>query len=162
MKSQSGRKAVLLSVLPKFARRIFSGTKTVELRKIRPNVAPGDCILLYVTSPEKSLQGILRVVDIKSGSPDVLWTEVGENTGLSHSEYKAYFNGAKLGCAIQFDGVVPLPQPISLIELRKMFPGFQPPQIHRYVSQQELGALMNGVTSTTEDAVDRVAFVALK
>jgi len=152
MQNQPRKRVILLSVLPKFARRILSGAKTVELRKIRPNVTEGDYVLLYVTSPEKSLQAILRVADIKSGSPDELWENACENTGLSYSEYKTYFNGARLGCAIHFDDMVALSQPISLADLRIIFPGFQPPQVHRYISPQELHALMGEIGTTNEMA----------
>lgn len=150
MNYRQARKIILLSVLPKFASKILSGVKTVEVRKIRPNVAEGDHILLYVTSPEKSIQAILRVANVKSGSPDELWEDVGENAGLSYSEYKAYFNGAKLGCAIHFDDMVPLSKPFSLADLKTILPGFHPPQAHRYVLPQELRALIREVGATTE------------
>jgi predicted transcriptional regulator len=142
------KKAIFLSVLPKFATKILSGAKTVELRKVRPNLTEGDLILLYVTSPEKSLQAILRVCKVRSGSPDELWENSSEGVGLSYTEYKTYFNGTKLGCAIYFDNVVPLPNPLSLSTLRTLFPGFQPPQVHRYISAHELDAIIDEVGST--------------
>ncbi len=79
-----------MSVLPKFAEKILSGLKTVELRKIRPKISAGDLILLYVTSPEKSLQAILRISDVKCDSPDALWKHARTCVGLSYTEYKTY------------------------------------------------------------------------
>lgn len=134
-------KTIVLSILPRFAHRILAGVKTVELRKIRPKLIENDLIFLYVTSPEQSLQAILRVSNIKSGSPDELWHEANGGAGLSHSEYTGYFNGTKVGCAIYFNHVTALPNPLPLTTLRTILPGFQPPQSHRYISNNEFIAL---------------------
>lgn len=134
-------RAVLLSVFPRFANKILAGIKTVELRKVPPKLSKGDLILLYVTSPEKSLQAVLRVTCIKSGSPDELWEETKERVALSYTEFKDYFNGTAVGCAISFDNIERLVTPLSLATLRTLLPGFQPPQIHRYLSAEELVTL---------------------
>jgi predicted transcriptional regulator len=142
LKEQTEVRAVLLSVAPRFATRIFAGMKTVELRKVPPKLMKGDLVLLYVTSPEKSLQGVLRVTGIKSGKPEELWEENKERVGLSHTEFKDYFNGTAIGCAISFDNIEQLDVPLSLATLRTLFPGFQPPQVHRYVSAEDLATLL--------------------
>ena len=55
---------VLLSIKPKYADKIFNGTKTVELRRICPKVTEGDLILVYVSSPVKALVGEFEVKKI--------------------------------------------------------------------------------------------------
>ena len=84
MKDWATSKAICLSILPKFAHKIFMGVKTVELRKVRPKLSKKDLILLYVTSPEQSLQAVLRVSHITSGSPDEIWEKANTSVGLSH------------------------------------------------------------------------------
>jgi predicted transcriptional regulator len=138
LKDQGTRKVILLSVLPRFADKIVSGAKTVELRKIRPKVGQGDLILLYATSPEKSIRAILRISNLRSGDPDSLWKLANGSTGIDYSEFKAYFNGNKVGWAICFDTVVVLPEPVTLPMLRINIPGFHPPRIHQYFSIHEL------------------------
>ena len=143
MREQPKDRAVLLSVFPKFAHQILAGVKKVELRKVCPKITKGGLILLYVTSPEKSLRAILRIDKIESGSPDDLWAQTRENVGLSYSEFKDYFNGTTVGHAIFFDKIVQLSKPLPLATLKALIPGFQPPRVHRYLSIQELNILYN-------------------
>jgi predicted transcriptional regulator len=49
---------------------IFDGNKRVELRRVRPrHLNEGDLILVYATSPEKALLGVLEVEKVVEMSP---------------------------------------------------------------------------------------------
>ena len=51
---------LLLSIHHKYTNMIFDGNKRVELRRVRPrHLNEGDLILVYATSPEKALLGVL-------------------------------------------------------------------------------------------------------
>ena len=45
------RETLLLSIRPTFVERIIDGTKTAELRRVRPTVRPGQDVLIYGSSP---------------------------------------------------------------------------------------------------------------
>ncbi len=47
--------AIVLSIRPQYAEKIFEGTKRVELRRIRPKqIKNGNLALIYVSSPSQS------------------------------------------------------------------------------------------------------------
>ena len=44
---------LLISIKPEYAQKILDGEKTVELRKTRTRLKPGDIVLVYVSSPQQ-------------------------------------------------------------------------------------------------------------
>lgn len=128
---------VLLSVRPEYADKIFSGTKTVELRRIFPK-ATIDTVLMYVTSPVKALVGITTVEKVIVQHPFALWKRVRNEAGITYEEFETYYEGASLGYAIFLDEVKRFSQPISLNELREQWAGFQPPQSYFYLHVDQI------------------------
>src|SRR6266446_4775480 len=106
--------ALLLSIRPRFAKMIFAGTKTVELRRVRPKIKKGDLILLYVSSPAKELQGGFRVADMISGRPSSIWKKLGTRSGVTRQEFYAYFKGKGEAHALIVAETWTLPNPIRL------------------------------------------------
>ena len=136
-------RALFLSIRPKFVNRILNGYKKVELRRVRPNVASGDLLLIYASSPQKELRGFSVVSNVCSGSPQKLWSKFSEDAGLSRAEFEDYFYGMAVGFAIQFGPVYKFEAPIGLNSLKEIWPGFKPPQIYRYFSPDEYTHLLN-------------------
>lgn len=131
-------KAILLSIRPRYADMIFEGSKTVELRRVRPrNIIKGDLVLLYVSSPIQSLAGAFQVEQVVERSVKTLWQLVKEKAGISRQEFDAYYQGASTGVAIFFQQVWQIPEPIVLDELRRSA-NFKPPQSFRYVTKNEM------------------------
>ena len=127
--------AVLFSIRPKYAKKIFDGTKTIELRKVKPKrLMQGGLVLVYVSSPVKSLIGAFKVKKIEEGAPSEMWEKVKKNAGISKNEFDAYYQNSTSGVAIYIDNVWTLPQPIELSALRNSLEGFYPPQSFRYTS----------------------------
>jgi predicted transcriptional regulator len=124
---------LFLSVKPVFAKKILEGTKTIELRRIRPHVAPGQSVLIYSSSPEMSLIGRAFIAEILCDSPMKLWNQVRAHAGISRSEYDAYFEGASMAIGLRLGRTQRLRTPIPLRELRARWPWFQPPQSYRFV-----------------------------
>ena len=136
------KRYLLISVRPKYADLILSGAKTVELRRTRPNIASGDRILLYVSSPEKSLKAVLEVLDVIETTPHKLWNKSKQAAGIERGDFFQYFEGARLGYGILLRKVWIAPEPVNLSNLRSTLPGFHPPQVYRYLSLSEVGALL--------------------
>lgn len=131
--------AVLMSIRPQYASKIFDGTKTVELRRIKPKTLNnGDLIFVYVSSPVKSLFGAFRVAHVVEKPLPTLWKTVKNHAGVSYAEYSKYFDGVHSGVAIFIKDVWLLPKPIHLSDLKKEVDGFYPPQSFRYTTIQQV------------------------
>jgi predicted transcriptional regulator len=127
------REALLLSVRPVFVDRILDGTKTVELRRVRPDVVAGQNILIYSSTPTMALLASAIVARVDVSDPENLWQHVRHAAGVSKAEYAAYFTGAGRAAAIWLSHVRALSRPIALRELRERWPWFRPPQSYCYV-----------------------------
>ena len=133
--------ALILSVHPKHAAKIFAGIKKVELRRIRPkNLANGTLALIYVTSPVRSLVGAFKVSNVVERPLGDLWKMVRNKAGLSYREFKRYYQGVSIGTAIFFQRVWSFREPLSLDDLRNELLTFLPPRTFRYLRNHELAA----------------------
>lgn len=115
---------------------IFVGTKTVELRRVKPRLEEGDLVFVYVSSPVMALEGAFEVRGVVSGTPDDLWRKFNGGSGLLKSEFDAYFAGKDTAFAILIQRVWRLPSPVRLAKLRKERNGFHPPQSYHYICKQ--------------------------
>jgi predicted transcriptional regulator len=127
--------AFLISIRPRFADMIFSGSKTVELRRVCPKVSAGDLALVYVSSPVMELRGSFEVGKIISASPSALWKKIGSKAGVTREEFFAYFQGKKQAHALVIKRAWQLPAPIGLKALRRNSGGFRPPQNFHYLKR---------------------------
>jgi predicted transcriptional regulator len=133
--------AFLISIRPRFAKMIFAGSKTVELRRVCPKVCVGDLALVYVSSPAMELRGSFEVGKILTGSPTAIWKKVGEKSGVSRAEFFAYFKGKKQAHALVIKRAWQLPAPVGLKTLRRNKGGFRPPQNFHYLNRNESSLL---------------------
>jgi len=81
---------ILLSIKPEYSNRILEGIKKFEYRK-RIAQEPVDTIIIYSTSPEMKVVGKAEVLDILSDSPESLWEQTKENSGISFKKFIEYF-----------------------------------------------------------------------
>jgi predicted transcriptional regulator len=116
MKTTNDGHVLLLSIQPKYANLIFEGTKTIELRRVRPRVAQGDFVLIYVSSPDKVLLGNCQVEQVIGNSPKMLWNLVRDKSGLKKADFLEYFEGVSTGYAIVLNQVQKFNQPIIWID----------------------------------------------
>ena len=150
------RACVIISVKPRFAQMILDGHKTVELRRVGPNVSPGDLVLLYVSSPVKALKAVAIVGQIIRGRPDAIWREVSLEAGVSLTEFRQYYDGTDRGCAIRFSLVHEVSTALDLERLRRLWPGFRPPQNFQYATAEQFVALVDAIASTDGEDIGTV------
>lgn len=134
-------KMLLLSVKPEHARKIFAGSKTVELRRVRPKLTEGDLVVVYVSSPIKAIMGAFEVGKIYAGSPMGLWKKVKDQSGLTWSEYSSYFVNAEIAYGLEIKKAWIYKAPIKLDSIRKLWDDFNPPQSYRYLTNIQHEAL---------------------
>jgi predicted transcriptional regulator len=133
------RNVLLLSIKPQYARKIFDGTKTVELRRIKPkHLNDGDLIWVYESAPVKALVGAFEVEKVIEESIEQLWKKVQKKSAISKQEYNSYFQGTAMGVAIFISQFWELTNPIPLESLRQEPYSFTPPQSFRYITDLEL------------------------
>lgn len=132
------RSALLLSIRPTHAEKIFNGTKTVELRRVKPRLNGGDLVLVYVSSPVMALMGGFEVESVISGSPRQVWCAVNGRSGLTRAEFDEYYEGAKRAFAIVLKRRWKLKEPVRLRQLRQKRTGFRPPQSYHYLTLAEV------------------------
>jgi predicted transcriptional regulator len=127
---------LLLSIKPQFVQKILDGQKTVELRKVKPQLTSGDFILIYESSPTKCLIGWFEVQDIICEKPQALWKKVQGDAGITKEEFDAYYQKSRLGFAIkiQYGHTTKLP----LDKVRQKWTTFHPPQSFHYLKEEEI------------------------
>ncbi len=126
-------RTILLSVRPKYAHLILDGSKTVELRRVCPNIGPGDFIMMYESSPARRVRALLHVEEIIHDAPTQLWPRVRRDAGVTRTDFDRYFAGAATAVGIRLHVADNLSPPLHLAELQRVAPGFRPPQSYQYV-----------------------------
>lgn len=132
MAAQPARIA-LLSIHPRYAEAIMSGSKLVELRKtgLRPNTSH---VAVYATSPVQHVIGVFRVGLVDAAAPAELWERYEQVAGVTREEFFSYYGGRQTGYAINILDVVDLPFPLRLDEFS---PRLTPPQSIVYLRDDQ-------------------------
>lgn len=130
--------AILLSVKPKFADLIVTGSKRVELRRAIP-AQPVATIALYSSSPVQEIVALVDVRETIEASPSKLWGLAKINgSGLTKAELLTYFEAKTTGFALLLENVRVFVKPINP---KKIFSGFTAPQSFKYLTLKELQKL---------------------
>jgi len=128
---------LLISIKPQYAKKIFEGEKTIELRKSAPQMVDNESyMLIYVTSPVKELWGVCKIQSIIKNEPEIIWSKYGKVAGISKEDFNDYYKETTNGYVIELKEVKALVNAISLEELRVMIPGFTAPQTYRYIDEE--------------------------
>lgn len=133
-------KALLLSLKPRYADAILSGTKRYELRRVRPRLDPDDLVLLYVTSPRSRIEGVFEVAGVLAAPPPTLWGMVADGAGIERRTFDSYFEGRNMAYAIEVKRVWSLLKPVPLTDLRSE--AIAPPQGYHYLSPEQALAII--------------------
>ena len=72
----------------------------------------------------------------------ILWERYSNRLGISKQSYFSYYNGYHKAIGIEFD-MIKTVTPIGLEDLRKVDPCFQPPQIYRYVTNEDIVTVLS-------------------
>ena len=131
LEEEPEERALFISVKPQYANAILEGTKTVELRRTRPNLPDGSLVILYSSTPTRAVVGWAHLTGVRVGTPIEIWDKYGTAAAIDEPDYDAYFDGTDQAFALELDSVVAAVQPIPLDVIRSI--GIQPPQSWRYV-----------------------------
>ena len=136
---------LLLSIHPVYVEKIFAGTKTVELRKRKPNVEVGSKVVIYSTMPECEIVGFATISGFEVGRPSQLWSKVSASCGVTRSEFNSYFSNSETSVGIFLKDATRFDDAFALSNLRKLWPGFHPPQQFQYLQESRLDTLFGSL-----------------
>ncbi len=94
-------KAVLLSIKPEYAHKIFDGTKKYEFRKSVFKDKTVKRVIVYSSAPEQKIIGEFEIDTILNDSPSALWNLTKDFSGISQEFYNQYFQGREKAFAIK-------------------------------------------------------------
>jgi predicted transcriptional regulator len=126
---------VLLSIKPEYVKRIITGKKKYEFRKVNFRNRHIDTVFIYTTAPVKKIVGYFKVGKIIVNHPRILWQKFKNFSGVDEEDFFSYFNGKDKGVAIKIKDPVIFKKPI---DPKDYIPNFTPPQSFRYVDKHIL------------------------
>lgn len=133
-------RVLLLSVRPRFAHGLLSGTKTAEIRRRFPDIPVGMTVIIYSTSPEKAILGTMRAKQLVRSNADDIWRDYADVIAIGRSELTEYLDGASECSVLELDRPNVWSRPVQLAELRSVL-DLEPPQSFRYLTSRQLTTL---------------------
>ena len=131
------KKYLFISVKPEFANKIIAKEKCIELRKIKPHVKAGDYIIIYASSPIKCVVGFGKIKQIIETTPAEMWSNYSEYLGIDELRFLNYYNRRNRAIGIEIETIKSV-TPINLINLKKIDANFHPPQVYRYITNEQI------------------------
>ena len=128
--------SALISIKPVYADAIFSGQKTVELRRRIPSLPLGTRLWVYATLPRGMVMGTAIVSAILRGTPSEIWAACGGQAGVDKETFDSYFDGAPEALGIALSDVVER-GPIAFSRLKEIKQNFHPPQVLMRLSKED-------------------------
>lgn len=121
---------VLISLQFEYAVALLNGSKCVELRRRPPRLAPGTRVWFYAKVPVGKVLGFGMLNEIVVAAPSDLWTMYQQCSGVPKAHFDSYFSGLESAAAMRFSAVTVLEEQLTLADLRRLQPAFQPPQFY--------------------------------
>jgi len=120
---------VLLSIKPEFAESIFDGSKKYEFRKAIFKNPDIKTVVVYASSPVQRVIGEFDIETILKASPDELWKETKDASGITEEFFFDYFQNRDTAFAIKVKNIHRFKKTLCL---RKSY-NKTPPQSFCYV-----------------------------
>ena len=129
MKAQSEN--ILISVKYAYVLHMLKGIKTVEVRRRPLRISPGTRVWVYSKLPRGRVELVATADEIVAASPRKLWELYHARIAITFAEFKSYFTGVEVGCAILLTDIKPLHPTLKLATLRRTSANFHPPQFFK-------------------------------
>jgi predicted transcriptional regulator len=139
-------KLMLLSIKPHHVNNILSGRKTIELRRVRPQIKVGQPVAVYGTSPMAAVVATCRVHKVEIATPSEIKERHLRRAAISSDDFDTYFSGIKQAVAIHLGAVTPLEHVVTLQQLR-LRRSYNPPQTWHFFDSDQLHDLLDGHVS---------------
>lgn len=132
--SDSSDRDLVLSLKPRWSEEIFSGLKTIEVRRRFPEAANMNLrALIYTTAPKKALTGEVRIISARRVTLSEIKSRWSRQTRIPNELVDEYLGDLGAGVLLFLSEPIRYHAETPLSELRKSF-GFTPPQSYAYAS----------------------------
>lgn len=98
---------LLMSIHPKYVRRVLYGKKKVEIRRKFTKKWEHTNVCLYSSSPIQALIGEAKINRVVVGEPNYIWEKFNSDIGCSKEEFDKYVATSKEVYAVILDDVRP-------------------------------------------------------
>ena len=109
------KKKIIISINPEHVENIINGTKKYEYRT---KAAKQDIssIIIYETVPVKKIVAEAEIIEVIVLSPEDLWNETKEFSGISKDFYDDYFKNREVAYAYKLGKIKIYKEPKSLLD----------------------------------------------
>lgn len=108
---------LVLSIKPKYAKKILVGSKFLEVRKRFSSKWTGYRAVLYSSGPVCALVGEATIGSVTCGRPGEVWTRFESGLGCSREEFRAYTDLSDQVSVIELKDVTAYKEPLGLNQL---------------------------------------------
>lgn len=122
------RRAILLALHPRFARLIYSGEKTAELRRVAPS-SEVRIAYIYETAPVGRVTGWFQIEGSDRDSATKLWSRYQKSLSITRAEYLKYVRGCRQPTVLSISSRRKFRRGLALANLHGPV---RPPQSYRY------------------------------
>lgn len=109
------KRKILISINPEHVENIINGSKKFEYRKIAAKQDISS-IVIYETTPVKRIVAEAEIIDVLILSPDELWKQTKQASGISKEFFDEYFKGKKISYAYKLGKVKVYETPKTLLD----------------------------------------------
>ena len=129
MNGQSLESGLLMSIRTKYARKILSGDKKVEVRRMFSKKWKSSKVTIYASGSERSLVGEALIKDVIFDKPENVWERFSDQIGCAKEEFDKYTISKNKVYAIVLEDAVPYQKSISIKEVSSLMKeNLRPPQ----------------------------------
>ena len=129
MNGQSPECGIVMSIKTKYARKILSGDKRVEVRRKFSKKWKSSKVAIYASGREHSLVGEVLIKDVIFDKPENVWKKFSDQIGCAKEEFDKYTISRNKVYAIVFEDVVQYRKSISIKEISSLKKeNLRPPQ----------------------------------
>ena len=129
---------ILISIKPRYVKKILNGSKIYELRKRSSGIKQGDRLVIYSTSPDRCVLATCCIKRVVIGKPTSVYEKVNGSAGVGKREFDSYFAGESHAYAFELEDVKRLSRPVYLEEIRQNLCSFVVPQSYRRLRSGEI------------------------
>lgn len=125
------RDNIIISIHPKYAKKIDAGEKKYEIRTRKMNIKSGTRAWIYRTYPDACISSVVTIETILCITPLEAWEQYSKQLCISKANFNKYTKGRKEIYLLKIVDPIKFKQKYSLKELRVKIPSFYPPQFFK-------------------------------
>lgn len=122
---------IILSIKPKYVKKILDGEKKIEFRKQIPKQRI-KWVYIYASSPNKLIVARFKINGLINGSPQELWIKFSDVGGVEEDEFFAYCGKKEMIHGMEIGEIERFKKPIDPYQ---KYCNFKPPQNYAYVQE---------------------------